>query len=390
MTAPLSAMDTFAACLTPPGAAAIATLAVRGPRSWEVARELFRPHGRSHTKLPAQAERGRIWLGRWGVELADEIVLTVTGTEPAPSVEIHCHGGPEVIRMLFDTLQARGIRACSWQEMERLTTANAGRAAAATVLSEARTLRTAAVLLDQYQGAFDRAVEVILAASGRDLSEAVRLLGELARYVPVGRHLTVPWHVVIAGAPNVGKSSLVNALAGFPRCVVAPTPGTTRDLVTTLIAVDGWPVELVDTAGLREGAGVLEAQGIDRARTAAATADLCLWVLDASAPPVWPTAVGSARCVINKMDQPAAWDLNRAAEAVRVSARTGAGLPELCDALAAWLVPEPPPPGVPVPFTPAVCDRVEDAQRCLNAGRPAEARQHLERLYAEHVGFGKN
>src|SRR5262245_62060519 len=140
MTAPLSAADTWSACLTPPGAAAIAALAVRGPRAWDVARELFRPHGRSHPELPVRAERGRIWLGRWGVELADVVVLTVKDSEPVPSVEIHCHGGPEVIRVLLETLEARGIRSCSWQEMERLAASHAGRAAAAAALTEARTL----------------------------------------------------------------------------------------------------------------------------------------------------------------------------------------------------------------------------------------------------------
>src|SRR5262249_9107130 len=156
-----------------------------------------------------------------------------------------------------------GLRACSWQEFLRLTTEDAVRAAAATALAEARTQRTAAILLDQYHGAFSRAVAVAHAAWERgDTAEAGRLLEVLARYAPLGRPLTSPWRVVVAGAPNVGKSSLVNALAGYARCVVSPTPGTTRDVVTTLIAVDGWPVELADTAGLREAAGPLEEQGI--------------------------------------------------------------------------------------------------------------------------------
>jgi tRNA modification GTPase len=69
--------------------------------------------------------------------------------------------------------------------------------------------------------------------------------------VDLGRHLTRPWRVVVAGAPNVGKSSLINALAGFTRTVVTAVPGTTRDVVATAAAIDGWPVELIDTAGLR-------------------------------------------------------------------------------------------------------------------------------------------
>ena len=105
----------------------------------------------------------------------------------------------------------------------------------------------------------------------------------LARYAPLGRRLTAPWRVVVAGPPNVGKSSLVNALAGYQRSIVAPTPGTTRDVVTTRLAIDGWPVELADTAGVREATDALETQGVRLAREATAAADLCLWVLDASA-----------------------------------------------------------------------------------------------------------
>src|SRR5205823_6640829 len=83
---------------------------------------------------------------------------------------------------------------------------------------------------------------------------------------------------------NVGKSSLINALAGYQRSIVAPTPGTTRDVVRVPVALDGWPVELLDTAGLRGDAPALEAAGIEQAREQAASADLCVWVLDATVP----------------------------------------------------------------------------------------------------------
>src|SRR5262249_24412086 len=197
-----------------------------------------------------------------------------------------------------------------------------------------------------------------------DPAERGRLLAELDGRAALGRHLTAPWRVIVAGAPNVGKSSLVNALAGYQRSVVAATPGTTRDVVTTPLAVDGWPVEVADTAGWREPAGALERQGIERARAAAAGADLCLWVLDASAAWVGPER-DTPRCGVNKIARPAAWDLSQAASAVRVSARTGAGLPELCQALSRWLVPNPPPTGAAVPFTPSLAEGIAEAQRSL-------------------------
>jgi tRNA modification GTPase len=244
------------------------------------------------------------------------------------------------------------------------------RTAALTALIEAPTLRTAGILLDQYHGAMTKMLEAVQSAQKlNDLAEAGRLLDQVSRHAAVGRHLTTPWRVAVLGAPNVGKSSLVNALAGYQRSIVAPTPGTTRDVVTTLIAVDGWPVELIDTAGLREEAAGLEEQGIGRARTVGQSADLCLWVLDAAAEPDWPEAtLAKIQMVINKIDLSPAWDLDRAEEAVRVSAHTGVGVGDLCQALARWLVPEPPPPGAAVPFTPELARQVEILAVSLGRG----------------------
>jgi tRNA modification GTPase len=374
--------ETFVACLTPPGAAAIATLAMRGPRALAVVRELCRPG--------SEPQRGDIILSSVGQDLADKVVVTLKRDGLVPWVEIHCHGGPQVIHLLTDALQSYGVRPCTWQELERMSRAGVIQAAAGAALAEALTARTAAILLDQYRGAFGRAVEAIQAALARDDgTNAGRMLAEIARYTEVGRHLTVPWRMVVAGAPNVGKSSLVNALAGFPRCVVATSPGTTRDVVTALIAVEGWPVELADTAGLREAAGELEEQGIGRARQAAATADLCLWLLDASTAPIYPSRgavtqpAGGPRDMlwaVNKIDLPWSWDLQQAAGSVHISARTGAGLTELCQAAGRALVPSAPPPGAPVPFTPYLCDQVEEAHRHCLSGRVEDARRLITSL----------
>jgi tRNA modification GTPase len=384
---PAPTTPTYVACLTPPGTGAIATLALRGPRAWLAVRDLLTPASPKGKPLPDEPELGKFWLGRLGERtgggLADEVVVALKQTSPVPWVEVHCHGGREVIRFLLEVFEAQGLRACSWQDLERRTTHHPGRALALAALAEARTVRTAAILLDQYHGAFGRAVEQVQAAlrCGRQ-AEAEAGLRELTRYTALGKHLTTPWRVVVAGAPNVGKSSLVNALAGYQRSVVAPTPGTTRDVVTTVIAVDGWPVELADTAGLRPEAGELEQCGIDRAQAAAEQADLCLWVLDGSAPPVWPALASPVvRYVVNKVDLPAAASFPAPDGAVRVSARTGAGLDGLLQALVSWLVPDPPAPGVAVPFNPALCDRVEQALRFATEGRAGEALAALNALY---------
>jgi tRNA modification GTPase len=238
-------------------------------------------------------------------------------------------------------------------------------------LPYALTLRTAAVLLDQYHGAFDRAVSAILAkldAGATNIPE----LDALATFAPVGRHLVAPCTVVVAGPPNVGKSSLVNALAGYQRTVVSEVAGTTRDVVTVPVAFDGWPVELADTAGLRAAAG-LEAEGVERAERFIRDADLVLWVMDTTAPqPVWPEQPGPL-LVINKVDRPPASDLSAAPDAIRVSAATGDGVAGLAAVIARTLVPNPPPPGAAVPYTPRLGELVEAAQAELAAGRPEDA-----------------
>ena len=365
------------ACLTPPGAAALATLAVRGPRAWEVVRALFRtPSG---AELATELQPGQFRLGRFGAELADEVVLAVKQLAPEPWLEIHCHGGREVLRVLLETLAKQGIFECSWQVMARQTAASALSAEAAIALAHAPTTHTAAILLDQYHGAFGRAVSSIIEALSRGETSAVCAdLEKLYRYCQLGRHLTAPWRVAVVGAPNVGKSSLVNALAGFQRSVVAPTPGTTRDVVTINIALDGWPIELADTAGLRDTAEFLESAGMEQARAAALAADLTLWVLDASAEPVWPTfAMSTLLYVVNKVDLPTARELARARGGVHVSAMTGAGMDELIHSIVVKLVPHIPGAGEAVPFTDALCTQVETAWHGAELGDWQEVERWL-------------
>jgi tRNA modification GTPase len=282
--------------------------------------------------------------------------------------------------LILETFAAQGIEVCSWQELERRTGDQALQTRAALALTEARTGRTAAILLNQFHGALERELTAILAAlRGDNHAESSRLLAQLAGRSTLGRHLTSPWRIAVAGAPNVGKSSLVNALAGFQRSVVSASPGTTRDVVTTVLAIDGWPVELSDTAGLRDGVDALEQTGVHQARAALASADLCLWVLDASTPPIWPPVLTrGVQLVVNKSDLAPAWDLGQAGDAIRVSARAGTGLAEVCQALGRRLVPEPPSPGAAIPFTDALACRIADAQQHLAAGHPADACRALE------------
>ncbi len=324
-------MDTQLACLTPPGKAAIATLAVRGPIAWTVTRHLFRPY---KGILPDQPTGGRFWYGKLGKDHADDVVLAVKQDSPTICLEMHCHGGIEIVRMLQELYQEHGVSIVPWQRFFD---------ASATMLAQAPTARTASILLDQANGAWN--------AGLREMPDAEKLR-RLAELIPLGRHLIEPWKIVIAGAPNVGKSSLMNALAGYTRSIVSPTPGTTRDVVTARLAIDGWPVEITDTAGIRQSSSNLERQGMKRAHDASREADLRLWLLDGASEPIFPAERMGWCFVINKIDLPAAWSWQIAGEALRISAQTQKGLAELCAMISRQLVPHPPAPGEAVPCLP--------------------------------------
>ena len=317
-------MDTVIACLTPHGKAAIATLAVRGPNAWGITRQLFQPR---KAALPDEPRPGRCWFGRLG---GDEVIIAVKLGLPCPCLELHCHGGIEVVRLIAELYEQHGVKPAAWQQLiddsPQLL----------DLLVRAPTTRTAAILLDQWQGAWKNANNP----------------QRLAELIPLGQHLVEPWKIVIAGAPNVGKSSLMNALAGYTRSIVSPIPGTTRDVVTTPIAIDGWPIELMDTAGIRRTLSDLEQQGIARTHEAAREADLRFWLLDGSAQPVVPAQPDGWNFVINKTDLPAGWDWQRFPKALRISATMPTGLAELCEAISHRLVPHPPAPGEPVPCLP--------------------------------------
>lgn len=374
---------TVAARLTGSGTAALGTIVIVGPRAWETVRSLVQPVSTAGRDLPETAQAGRFWLRRIAEEsqaaAGDEVVVAV---KRPTWIEVHCHGGREVTRWLMEALQHRGVEVCSAEELEGMTGSPA-HAYASAALRGAPTVRTAAILLDQLGGSLERAVAAALTALRTgDTAPATTILQSVVGHAGVGQHLTTPWRVAVVGAPNVGKSSLVNAITGFQRSIVSATPGTTRDVVATQIAVDGWPVELLDTAGWRESADPLEAAGISRATSAAADADLVLWVLDASRPPEWPpSALPQLRMIVNKIDLSAAWDLTQAGDAIQVSAHTGEGIAELVETLARWLVPHPPQPGDPVPFTPALCSTLDSALQDVLSGRSERAARALESIW---------
>ena len=212
--------------------------------------DIVQLHFRAHSGRPlASYTSDQIVVGRFGGEQGEEVVLRRCGDD---AVELHCHGGRAAVAMIEETLVSAGCRA--WHGRRIRTQCDDPIAAAAlTALADARTERTAAILLDQYHGALGRAMEEIRGDFDRgDAASARRRRDTLLARVKLGEHLTRPWSVVLAGRPNVGKSSLMNAWRANGRAIVHHTPGTTCDAVaSSATAIYGWPVELCDTAGLR-------------------------------------------------------------------------------------------------------------------------------------------
>jgi tRNA modification GTPase len=333
--------------LTPPGRGAVASLRIDGPGAVEVVARNFAAHsGKPLRDFPP----GRIAVGQFGAG-GEEVVIQ---RQSDSAVELHCHGGLAAVSRIEEILVGSGCRQMSWQAWTASQEADPFSAAARLALAETRTTRTAAIVLDQYRGALRRAVEEIEAsiqAGSRDLAR--KLVETLLGRANTGLHLVRPWQIVVAGQPNVGKSSLVNAMAGFPRAIVHSMPGTTRDIVGVQTAMDGWPVEVFDTAGLRESTEKIEQVGMGLAREKLQTADLIVLVFDNSLPwserdqalvDAYPTAL----VVHNKSD------LGRASgnrpSGLELSAIQPVGIDGLCHEIAGRLVPRPPPPGAGVPF----------------------------------------
>lgn len=345
--------------LTPAGRGAVATLRVDGMAVLDEPFALFlATNGRSLM----QQSIDRVCFGRWGHEAAEDVVACRVSEDV---VEIHCHGGDAAVARIVSDLEARGCaRVLATTVITGSDSAGGSPSLSRTIsgyelieaecrgaLSRATTLRTADILWQQCEGQLASAMTELATLPPE---RAKRQAAELLRWAEFGRHLTEPWRVVLCGRPNVGKSSLINALVGFGRSIVFDQPGTTLDVVTIETALDGWPVELSDTAGLRESTSELEMAGIERARRRLESADLRVLVIDTSQQAdeadrrlltAWPEAV----VVAHKCDLPVMWGAPVPPEALAVSSVTGEGVNLLAELVSGRLVPEVPLPRTLIP-----------------------------------------
>lgn len=356
--------DTIAAISTAFGEGAIALVRLSGPEAVSIAGRVFR--GRT---APAAMEARKQHFGSVmdGERKLDDVLLSVhrapasyTGEDV---VEIACHGGVLLSRRILELLLSLGARSAGPGEFTQRAYLNGKmdltQAEAVMDLISAQTDLALRAATEQLSGRLGERIgelraglvevlahveayidfpdEDIDPATGKALLERIEQVetaaGALLATAGQGRILREGVRTVIYGAPNVGKSSLLNRLLGFERAIVSARPGTTRDVIEEVINLRGLPLRLVDTAGVRESEDEIEREGMERTRAEVGRADLVLELFEAvqAPPPGLEPAPGRLR-ILNKTDlgEHAGW---AGVEAVRLSCLSGEGLERLADAI---------------------------------------------------------
>jgi tRNA modification GTPase len=415
--------DTIVACASPPGRGAVSVLRISGPEARSVLEAVFEA-GRPGTLQPWRLRHG--WIR--DPEQDERLDEVLAAWMPGPSsyngedcAEIHCHGSPVVVEAILALLLRRGARSAEPGEFTRRAVLNGKldllQAEAIADLVEARVDAGARAAWAQLQGTLSERlasirrgilgvladVEANVDFSDEELPEenvplrleqldrAAREIADLLAGFPAARRRREGWRVVFCGAPNAGKSSLVNALLGEGRMIVSDEPGTTRDLVEETVDLGGTAFVLTDSAGIRETESLAETAAIERARAAVKRADLVVHVVDASSTGravVLEGDPGRSIVVLNKADLP-----SRLAEAEKArlvagaravlstSALLGEGVGELARVLQAIA-------GEENDHAPAASGRVrhrvalERAAQALAAARSAVARSDAAELAA--------
>lgn len=368
--------DTIGAVATPPGEGGVAIVRLSGPDAEAIVRGIFvRSGGQSGALRSHMLHSGRIIDPRTGATVDEALAVLMrkprsyTGEDV---VELHCHGGQLVTRRVLELALAHGARQAEPGEFTQRAFLNGrvdlAQAEAVLDLTQARTEAGMKLALEQMHGGLSQWVSAlreelldILAEveAAIDFSEEEidhlskdaliakidalkeRIAAIVASY-EWGRLFRDGARVCIAGRPNVGKSSLLNALVGAERVIVTPLPGTTRDVIEESINLGGLPVVLWDTAGIRDTDNPIEQAGVEFTRKHLALADVVLVVVDGSEAPtaedeaLMKTVRGKKGIlVVNKNDLPERFDCSWLSEAapdkaiVSVSAKSGSGLDSL-------------------------------------------------------------
>ena len=420
--------DTIVAVATPPGRGGLGMVRISGSKAAAVARALL---DGPRSLQPRRATVTRLVMREGDAATAiDRVVAT---SFPGPGsytgedvVEICAHGSPVLLEQIVALACRAGARLANPGEFT-LRAFLHGRvdlvqAEAVADLVDAVTPLQARVAFDQLEGTVtDRIADLdrrLLDLTARleasldfpeegyhfiETTEVARGIGGLRERVQAmldgaaaGRLIREGCRVVVLGRPNVGKSSVFNRLLGSSRAIVAPVPGTTRDLVTETLDLAGLAVGLVDSAGIRATGDPVETEGVSRARGALGSAAACLVVLDRSVPlagddrdVLRETASSPRVVVVNKIDRPAAWSppvaLPPGGDAVEVSALTGEGFGRLREELRRVLVGETATRETPMVANIRHIELLERAGSALGAAAAAAERGAAEEFVLEDL-----
>ena len=310
--------DTIAAIATPIGTGGIGIIKISGPESWTIGRRLFDHSGSLETIQSHHLYHGHIVDSKTG-NTVDEVLISFmrapTTYTREDVVEINCHSGFAVLDRILDLVTQAGARLAEPGEFTRRAFLN-GRidltqAEAVLDLIQSKTRRSLDLagehlrgglqtiitelrghlldILAMLEAAIDFPDEDLEILAGEQLAARIRQqvqdpITQLLEHYEDGRILREGLAVIIAGKPNVGKSSLLNKLLRSNRALVTPVPGTTRDVIEESFSLRGIPLRLMDTAGLRQAEELVEKLGMEFTRERLAQADLVLFLLDRSTP----------------------------------------------------------------------------------------------------------
>jgi tRNA modification GTPase len=361
-----SSEDTIVALSTPMGRSGIGVIRVSGPLAQPLVGKFFKG-----SRVPSHRQA---IVGAWhdtAGSLIDEVVLTLfekpqsyTGEDV---LEISAHGSPLILQKIISMIQSYGVRLAAPGEFTLRAVINGKmdllQAEAVRDFIDAQTDTQARTAMRQMSGSVSRRLSPVkqqlikliahleagidFAEDDVELPDSTKIANEvrdvkdtleaLQRTYSYGRLLKLGIRIVIVGKPNVGKSSLFNCLVNSDRAIVTDIPGTTRDIISEGTSLDGIPLNIFDTAGVREALDRVEQIGVSRALETAAEADLILFVVDGSATfeqedqNVWERVRQLPHLVVaNKADLAQAHDPElEKMRPIRLSARTGEGLDEL-------------------------------------------------------------
>jgi len=368
--------ETICAIATPVGHAAIGIVRVSGPAAFSIVQPLFSGHGRLADFASHTVHYSRVRNPEDGAIIDEALFLVMVGSRSYTGetmVEIQSHGNPLVLQQIVACLMTQGARLAAPGEFTRRAFLSGridlaqAEAVMEVIAAQSEGHRTWA--LGQLKGDLSVAIgdlrerlllilsqveaSIDFVEQGITVYKPAEMVAEVEAVQTAVRALLSTYHngravregrtVVIAGRPNVGKSSLLNRLVGEARAIVTPHPGTTRDLVEASVRWGDLALQIVDTAGIRESHDPIEQEGVRRGQAAMRAADLVLLVLDVSQPLLpddlsWMSALheataargGRVLVTLNKSDLPRRIDESALPDsAVSISTVTGAGFDDL-------------------------------------------------------------